>query len=228
MCDMSAKEKDIRQELFVKQFYLGGTVSDEERTISDIERFLERSLKLSGQLNAVLGETARLIHKISAFTEIAIGLKDDDGMFRYHEMLGFRKEAIDARKRIAYNERDMADGVSYRAIKSGRYSQFHLSEFEPFKPGEEDTYNRPELLGRPRTNHDNMVEGDYLDIYIYGAQREILGWLELSGTRHGKFPTRRDLLNLELIASCLALLITYSRKLKGRQPFSFGRPPGYR
>jgi len=224
---MTAKEKDIRQDIFVKQFYLGGSVSDEERAISDIEKFLERSLRLSGQLGTLLSETTRLIHKISAFTEIAIGLKDDDGMFRYHEMLGFRKEAVGARKRITYNDRDMADGVSYRAIKSGRYSQFHLSEFEPFKPGEEDTYNRPELLGRPRANYDDMIEGDYLDIYIYGAQREILGWLELSGTRHGKFPTRQDLLNLELLTACLALLISNSRKLKARQLPGPPRPVGY-
>ncbi|MEM3038236.1 MAG: hypothetical protein QXE45_02450 [Thermoplasmata archaeon] len=216
---MAEKEKDIRQEMFIRQFYSLGTLSDDERYISDIEKFLERSLKASGQINVILTEVARLIHKISAFREIAIGLKDDDGLFRYHEMLGFRKEAVDARKKIVYNNHDMADGVSYRAIRGGRYSNFHLSEFEPFKPGEEDTYNRPELLGQPRANHDDMIEGDFLDIYIYGRQKEILGWLELSGTKHGKFPTRQDLLNLEFIASCLALLLSISKKKTRMQQY---------
>lgn len=209
---MTGKTKDIRQEMFLKQFYFLGMESSEEKTASEIGKFLERSLRFSRQFGMILGDCVRLIHRISAFTEIAIGLKDDDGQFRYHEMLGFRKEAVDARKRIIYSLRDMVDGISYRAIRVGKFSQFHLAEFGPFKPGEEDTYNRPDLLGQPRKNPDDMIEGDYLDIYMYGPQKEILGWIELSGTRHGKYPTRQDLLNLEFLSTCLSLLILINRR----------------
>lgn len=219
---MTDKSKDVRQEMYVRQSYSLGSISDEERAVSEIGKFLERSLKLSGQTDIILNECVKLIHRISAFTEIAIGLKDEDGQFRYHEMLGFRKEAVDARKRIVYTQRDMVDGISYRAIRSGRFSQFHLAESEPYKPEEKETYNRPDLLGQPRASHDDMIEGDYLDIYIYGPQKEILGWLELSGTRHGKFPTRQDLLNLEFLASCLAvILMKTSKQPMKKQPIAF-------
>jgi len=209
---MTEKKKDLQQERLLKELYSPFSNSNEERYLSEIGGFLEHALRISNSKDAVLKETGRLIHQIFEFKEIAFGVRDSDGMYRYHEMIGFRNEAENARKQIVYNNKDMTDGASFKSIRIGKYSQIHLSEYEPFKSGEEATFNHPELLGKPRTNADDMIEGDYLDTFLIGRQKEILGWIELSGTRNGKLPSREVLLFLEFIASCLPLFLVHTRK----------------
>ena len=201
------KKKDLKQDIFLKSLYSPVSSSDEEKRLSEIDQFFTHSLRISDSKREELIDVGRLIHKISGFKEIAFGIRDEDGMYRYHEMMGFRKEAVDARKKIVYTPRDMQDGSSFKSIRIGKFSQIHLSEFKPFKPGEEETFNHPELLGKSRANPDDMIEGDYLDIFLFGKNREILGWIELSGTKDGKFPPREIFLYTELIASYVALLL---------------------
>ena len=209
---MTEKKKDLQQERLLKELYSPFSNSNEERYLSEIGGFLEHSLKISNSKDAILKEVTRLIYRIFEFKEIAFGARDNDGMYRFHEMIGFRKEAENARKQIVYDYKDMTDGASYKSIRIGKYSHILLSEFEPFKPGEEATFNHPELLGKPRTNADDMIEGDYLNIFLYGKQKEILGWIELSGTRSGKLPTREIALFLEFLASCISLLLVHGHK----------------
>jgi hypothetical protein len=209
---MIGKKKDIQQEIFLKELYSNVSSSNEEQYLSEINGFIEHSMKISNSQEAILKEAARAIYRIFEFKEIAIGKKDKDGMYRFHEMIGFRNEAVNARKRLVYDSNDMADGTTYQSLRIGKYSQIHLSEHEPFRPGEEASYNHPELLGKPRINADDMVEGDYLDIYLYGRKKELLGWIELSGTRNRKLMTRESILWLEFFSSCLALLLSNARK----------------
>ena len=202
---MIGKEKDPAQDAFLKDFYLPDPAKKEENCISEIGSFLSRSIPLSGSREELLKEAGELIRHITEFEEISFGALDDDGLYRYHGMIGYREEAVNARREIVYDSRYISDGIAFRSIRTGRNSHIYLTEFKPFKSGEEMSFNHPELLGEPRKNADDMVEGDYLDIFLYGKQKKVIGWIELSGHRDGKLPTREEMLHLEYFATCLSL-----------------------
>jgi hypothetical protein len=70
-------------------------------------------------------------------------------------------------------------------------------------------FNRPSELSKERISIDEMMEGDYLDVYVYGADDEMLGWIEVSYPSDGKFPSREIVRGLELLASVIGLSLSY-------------------
>jgi hypothetical protein len=209
---MIGKEKDTAQDAFLKEYYLPDPDSKEESRISEIGIFLSSPLAFSGRSEELFLGLGELIRRVTEFEEISFGVLEDDGMYRYHGLLGYGEEAAKARCSIVYDSKDISDGVAFKSIRTGRNSHIYLSEYTPFKPGEEATFNHPELLGKPRKNADDMIEGDYLDIFLYGKQKKVIGWIELSGPRNGKLPTRDDILYLEYLASCLVLSMSIAPK----------------
>jgi len=208
---MTMKKKDPEQDKFLRELYSPVPDSIEEQYLAEISRFLLQSKKFHKSRELVLFEVMRILKRLSGFKEIAIGLRDPDGMYRYQEMTGFHREAENARRGITYSLDDMNDGVSFPSIRIGKYSQIHLSEKNPYKPGEEKTFNHPELLGKPRQNVDDMIEGDYVNIFLYGKNKEILGWIELSGPNNGKLPGRDLMLWLEFFTICLVSILVHSK-----------------
>jgi hypothetical protein len=160
-------------------------------------------------LKIFLDEAGRLIHRLFDFREIAIGMKSkSDNLFRYEVLIGFSGEAERARKKLTYTDDDMLDSKKYpNGIVITKKTEFMLVELHPYKPGEEDTYNRPNLLAKQRSSIEDFIEGDYIIIYFFGRKGEVMGWVELSGTRSGKMPSRSTMRWLELISSIIASVI---------------------
>jgi hypothetical protein len=191
--------------------------SKDEAVMAEIIHLLERAKTPTQQLDAFLHDLARTVRKLFEFSEVCVGIRDtSDGMFRYKVCLGYRVGAQEARKRIVYSPDEMTDDMLYPAVQIGRRTRFYLSENQAFKETEREAFNRPSMLGKERPSDDVMVEGDYIDFFMLDPDREIIGWLELSNPKDGKWPDKRTIRWLELFAS-IAGAIVYEREWSGRR-----------
>ena len=204
---MAKKKKDFIQERSLLETYSRANWTPHEESVYEIRKFVEQSMKANVKRQTVLDRAVKRIHQVTEFKEIAIGARDTEGNYRYMAMSGFKEGAEAARRAIVYTPADLKDSSAFPALRIGRVSQYHISEKNPFKPGEESTFNEPQLLGKPRNAPDDMIEGDYIDIYIAGADNEYIAWIELQRTKSGKLPSRETIFWLELFASCLSTVL---------------------
>ena len=82
-----------------------------------------------------------------------------------------------------------------------------LAEDNPYVEGEEETYSHPVLLGSRRKSLTDSVEGDYIDIMIFGKGDEMIGWIEIAGTRAGKIPDIATIRWIEVISKVIGAAI---------------------
>jgi hypothetical protein len=204
---MAKKTKDYVQERQLLARYSKGNRTSREESIDEIRKFVEKCMKPNMHRQVTLDEAVRTILRATEFMEVAINVKDADGRYRFLAMSGFKKEAEAAMRAIAYTPADLKDHSAFPSVRIGRASQYYISEMNPYRPGEEATYNEPQLLGRPRIAADDMLEGDYIDAYITGPGDELIGWIELTLTKSGKLPSRGTLVWLELFTSCLSTVL---------------------
>ncbi len=184
---------------------------DENEKIMDaIQKLLQGTRQTHISSQTFLSEVGRLIHRLFDFKEIAIGLRSKkDGLYRYEVLTGFIGDAVKARKNLAYTKEEMQVGTgSYpEGVAVSKATEFMLVEMRPYRPEEVGTFNRPTQLAKERTSIEDLLDGDYIDVYFYGRNDEILGWMELSGTRTGKMPSRATIKWLELISSVVASVL---------------------
>jgi len=194
---------------FLRDRYSIISKGDNERIMEAIQKLLSSSRMPGQSLQGFLEETGRMIHRLFDFQEIAIGLRSRrDGLFRYEILIGFREEADKARRRLAYTAEEMTNPEKYPGgVFISKVTEFQIVELQPYREGEEDTYNRPSMIKKSRNAPDDFIEGDYIDVYMYGRENDIIGWIELSATRSGKLPDRNTIKWLELISSILAMAI---------------------
>ena len=182
--------------------------------LDDNQKFLDRIQKFiilakeGAELKELLKEAILTIQWVSSFREATITLRSkDDGLFRYVEMAGFTHEAEMALKRVSYAYNDVFDMKSYPAVTISKYTRLFLAETKPYKEGEEGTYNRPSMRNNSRTSHDELMEGDYFEINMFGIKGELLGWIELSGTKDSRMPSMQSLKWLEHLSIVLSSFI---------------------
>ena len=182
---------------------------ENEKVMDGIQKLMLIARDPTLPLKAFLDETGRLIHRLFDFREIAIGMKSkNDNLFRYEVLIGFSRDAERARKKLTYTHDEMTDSKKYPGgITIARKTEFMLVELQPYKSGEEDTFNRPSQLTKKRASIEDIIDGDYIDIYFFGRKDEVIGWIELAGTRSGKMPSRSTIRWLELISSIIASVI---------------------
>jgi len=182
---------------------------EDEKVMDAIQKLLLISRDQKVSLKMFLEETGKLVHRLFDFKEITIGMKSkDDGLFRFEVLIGFNSDAQRAMRKLTYTNEDMLDSKKYpNGIMITKKIEFMPVEIKPFKPGEENAYNRPSLLAKERSSMEDFIEGDYIILYLSGRKDEVIGWIELSGTRSGKIPSRGVLRWLELITSILASVI---------------------
>jgi len=197
----------IDKETFVK--FLEERFSDSSpKTVEDkiIDSIIDLISTLQqNSVGSFLLDCAMMISRQFDFKEIAIGLKDKtDGLYKYGIFLGIMPAAQEALKKIKYTYEDMTDNVKYPDVKIGRFSEYVMTE-----SSETDlrTYNRPGFIGKNRERIDGFVEGDYLDIYMYGGGDELIGWFEISNPKDGKIPDKDKLKWLEFTVSIIARII---------------------
>ena len=204
---MERKQKDLEQEQLLIKKYSAVYRSANEQFLKAITNFIAKAKGPEKSLESILKEALEFIRTYSQFKERAIGLRDHDGLYRFKVIAGFDNEAESATREMVFSADDMKDIFTYRPINICRTAQFHLSERKSYKQGTENTFNRPDLLGSERKHPDDMIEGDYIEIPIQGKERDLIGWIEVSGPADGKMPKRETILRIEFFASCLVPII---------------------
>jgi hypothetical protein len=182
-----------------------------ERVQAIFSRFLEERLSLI----KFLQDVADAINRQFWIREVTIGLRDQaDGKYRYKVMSGLRPDTWEAYKQLAYTHDEFSDPRFYKGRQISQHTRLFLAEDKPFVEGEEGTYTRPILLKTERGSSAECIEGDYLDIHILGDKGDLLGWIELSGTKEGKFPDAMTLRWIELLAQMIGIVIMCETRLR--------------
>ena len=159
-------------------------------------------------MHMFLQEAADTINSKLAIKETTIGLKSpSDGMYRYEVMSGLTDSEWDAHKHLSYKHEDFHSQDVYKSFQISRYTRILLAEDNPYANGEEATYERDLMLQSKRKSLDDTIEGDYLDICIFGKGDDLLGWIEISGMRNGRFPDTEMIKCLELLASVIGVAL---------------------
>jgi hypothetical protein len=161
-------------------------------------------------MHRFLHDAANTICTRLCVKEVTIGLKDPkDGLFRYQVMAGLEESEWEAHKKLAYTRDQFDDPVLYKYMEISKYTRLFLAEDNPYGNGEEETYSKPLMLLSERKSLEDTIEGDYLDIYIYGKGDELKGWLEISGMNNGKFPDIQTIKVVELLASVISIALAH-------------------
>lgn len=189
-----------------------------ERLMIEISGLIEYSLDRKNPLPKILDRIGRLIAKYFAFKSVSIGIRGDDGLFRYVAFVGHPKEAEEALRKQKYSSEDMLDYDRYPNIRIGSIAQYN--PVEGFRVDDEElvAHHRPKLLNKPRTNLDAVLVGDYIDFYMYGFEGKLIGWIELSETKDGKLPPRSSIRWIELITEISSALIQSKMKSREDEP----------
>lgn len=197
---------------FLRTRYSPIPKDDIEKVIDGIASITELAHERNQTLKSVLDSAARVIYRLFEFKEIAIGLKSEkDGLYRYDVLLGFKKESELAHRRLIYEESDMVNNAEYPGVTVGKLSEYCTSEALEYERDDMETFNRPIIVTQERKSHEEFLEGDYIDFYIYGYNNELIGWIEVGRTGDGKLPNRSSIRYIELIASILAIFVQKDR-----------------
>ncbi len=159
-------------------------------------------------MHMFLQEAADTIKAKLAIKEITIGLRaPSDGRYRYEVMSGLSDSEWEAHKGLSYDHEDFYSQDVYKSMQISRYTRLLLAEDNPYANGEEATYERDLMLQSKRKSLDDAIEGDYLDICIFGKGDDLLGWIEISGMENGRFPDTETIKCLELLASVIGVAL---------------------
>lgn len=210
MVEDSLKLADYSRQL--RELYSPVARDETERIMEGIDILLTSSRR-AVSTRAFLEDAMKLLYRLFDFREIALGLKDrKDGLFRYEVILGYRKDSEVAYRQLVYRPEEMEDPKNYPVgIYFSRFGEFSMVEGQPYKQGEEGTYNRPLMLKNERATPDDFIEGDYIQIYFYGVKDDYLGWIELSGPKSRKIPPRSTIKWIEFISQIIGTIV-YERE----------------
>ena len=192
----------------IKLDYAHGLKDPNQRALEGIQRLLAHFRTLDMNIDGLLTEAADLIWRHMSIDNVAIGLRDPkDGMYRYRAMVGFRPDALEGHKRIAYSKEQFYANSEFNGTDVGNCSRIYLAEDNPLTEVEKKAFNRPGLLAMRRQTSSDSLEGDYIDTRICGVNDELLGWIEISGTRTLKLPEASTIRWVEAIAGIIAAAI---------------------
>jgi len=196
----------------IKFNYSHSIMDPTQRTLEGLHTLLAHIQGSHTDLDKLLNEAAELIWRQFGIDNVAIGLRDPkDGLYRYRAMVGFRGDALEGHKSIAYREEQFYDSPEFHGVKIGKYSRMYLAEDNVPSEVERGAYNRPGLLKMSRKDLTESLEGDYIDTGIYGSGDELIGWIEISGTRTMKLPDLTTIKWVEVIASVIATALISSK-----------------
>ncbi len=181
------------------------------------EKILDELINISAQvdkpeisLKDILLQSSDLITRRLGIARVAVGLRNpSDGLYRYETVVGLPNEIVAEFAKIVYNRDQLLDSSTYKNYDISRYSRIFLGEDHPYAPGEEISYLRPGLLEMKRRSAADALEADYIDTFFYDSKGDILGWIELSGTRTKKIPDATCVKWTELISFLLVAAIRF-------------------
>jgi len=199
--------------------YLSAIRDQTNRTLEGIQKLFSHFQKPEIDIRALLQDAADMIARQLGIKEVTIGLRSPaDGLYRYEVMVGVREDAEKGHRRIAYTADDFRDNSKYKGTALSKYSRLFLAEDSPYVNDEKDSYSRPVLLGLRRGSMTESLEGDYIDVHIYGMEDNLVGWIELSGTKTGNIPDVTTIRWVELISRIIgtAIMCQNARSATGK------------
>ncbi len=165
-------------------------------------------------IHDLLQDAANYTQKQFRLRWVLIGLRSDDGMYRYDVNSGMREEAWARHKKKSYALSDFTTNPSrYTYGEISPLSRIYLEEQNPLYKEDEQSVNRPALLRSKRETEDTCLEADFIDTLITGNRDEMLGWIEYSGTITNEFPDMATVKSIEVISAIIAAAIA----TKGRR-----------
>lgn len=206
MADKSGDPLDRQYRTFIENSFSPIPRDDFEKVIDNILALIEMGHDRKQPLKSTLDFAAKIIFKLFDFHEICIGLKNrKDGLYRYDIVFGFRKELEDNLRKMKYTLEDMVSNDRFPFIKMGRLSE--LNPIEGLPESERQLFNRPYALSVHRKTPDEFHEGDYIDVWMYSHNRELIGWFELASPMNDKLPTRGQMRWIELIVAICSSIV---------------------
>ena len=164
-------------------------------------------------IDKFLSDIAGFIHRTFGIADVSIGLRDIDGMYRYRAFAGFRDSAIAFKKKLAYRKEDFFDSPPYKGNNISRYTRLYLVEESPFDEKEREAFNWPSLVSMKRTSLTRALEADYFNVHLLGPDDDLIGWIDISGTRQRTFPDIKTIKWIELIGRIVtATILTHRPK----------------
>jgi hypothetical protein len=159
-------------------------------------------------IDGFIHEAADLISRLFSIESVAIGVWDRKArLYKYRDIVGLEQDVVDGFKQLSYTKDELLNPEKYPCHEISSHTKLFLSEEHPYAEGEEFTYRRPALIGMTRRSITDSLEADYLDIFFYGHDNEILGFIEISGTRLRKLPDAGTIRWIELIAGIVGMAV---------------------
>ncbi|MDH4122467.1 MAG: hypothetical protein OEV21_00030 [Thermoplasmata archaeon] len=206
MTEISNNYAEARR--YLKNKYQHVPTDTKERILSDISKFQESIAFEAPHLDKILDELARLIYRNFEFKEVCIGLIDlNDKSLRYRIFIGLHEEAKKNLRMCKYTQTEFLDEKKHPGIWISKLTKFFISGEAEYEQWERSCFNRPLILIGKRDLMDADIEGDYIDVHIFGKDKRLLGWIELSNTRTGKIPEPETIRWIEILAGTMSPII---------------------
>jgi len=199
----------------IKQEYTHGRKEPGARGLDCLHGLIKDLMHVEPNLNEFLKNAAKAIYTQFNIKDVSICLRGQDGLFRYATMHGMRDEVWAAHKNIVYSLDQVLDPNLYKGTEISRFTKLFLAEDNPYGESEERTCSGHLMTTSKRRTPEESIEGDYLDVFIFGPNDEVLGWIETSGTWDGRLPDARTIRGLEVLSSLIALAIVRSQAKQG-------------
>jgi len=186
--------------------YLKAKNDVESRNLEVFSSLMRHFLKPQLSISELMHDTAVTLQRQFRLRWVMIGLRDKaDGRYRYMFMSGMRDEAWAKQQTKSYTQEDFdPNSPGYKAGEISNLSRVYLEEENPLSDEDVKVVNRPALLRAKRKSEDETLEADFIDTLIVGANNDLGGWIEYSGTVTGRFPDPSTIRHVEVVASILA------------------------
>jgi hypothetical protein len=202
--DVDPREVALRMRLD----YSRGVKDHTTRALEAVSDFCWKLEQPSLFADSFVRDAAELISKLFGIESVAIGVRDPaDGLYKYKAVVGIEEESADGYSNLSYTREQLLDSSTYPSHEISSHTRLFLSEEHPYAEGEEFTYRRPGLIGMKRRTVTDSLEADYLDIFFRESDGDILGFIEISGTRIRKLPDAATIRWIELIGALLGVAI---------------------
>lgn len=187
-----------------------------DRSIECIQELCEGIIAQKVGSKEICESALKLIFRQFHIKEVSIALKSaSDGRYRYVAMQGMRASVWEVHRGLSYTKDSLFDSKKYKSTQVSKYTKLFLGEDEPYDDAEKKTYSEHLMLGSVRRAHDDTIEGDYLDILVFGPGDDILGYIEISGTWDGKLPNPGTIKTLEVVANLVGIVVSRDPSIVG-------------
>jgi hypothetical protein len=197
----------------LKTDYSHGAKEPAMRAISSLDAMVKRLAEDDLNLEEMLEQATKIVFTQFNIREVSIALRSEsDGLFRYSTMHGMRAEIWAAHKGLSYTEQEVLDSKKHKHTVISSLTRLYLAEDNPYTEDEAYTFSEHLMTIGRRMAPDDSIEGDYIDVSIFGPDSRLLGWIETGSTWGNKIPDAGTIRGLELLASILGVAIYRSNR----------------